>query len=149
VRYRHPEHGFAIDLPDDFEIYRRPPLVALLAYAPEDVREPFKAAIGVGVEDAKGADVERFTDASLVEQERDAGFQLIDRVSPGFSSGGGTRTLGHHELAGRAATVEQWRLVVGEVGYTITTTCWTLVYETLVHAFAAAAETFRPAEGPP
>jgi hypothetical protein len=122
------------------------PGVAMIALDPEQ-RGPFRANLVVTVEELSGrfTDVGAYTDASIADQERalDA-YRVIDRAPATLRGGEGTRTLGHHDAAGMAVAVDQWRLLKGEHGYTVTASCWALEYDTLADAFAEAAESFAP-----
>ncbi|MDP8943607.1 MAG: DUF1795 domain-containing protein [Actinomycetota bacterium] len=108
----------------------------------------FRANLVVTVEEVRaGTDVERYTDDALATQERSlAAFRLIDRAPATFATGEGTRTLGHHNVDGMAVTIEQWRLIAGGLGYTVTASSWTLDYADLADALFAAAESLRTAE---
>jgi hypothetical protein len=145
--YRHPELGFTIALPPGSEVRQdAAPGLALVALDPEQ-RGPFRANLVVTVEELSGRfdDVGAYTDASIADQERalDA-YRLIDRTTATLRGGEGTRTLGHHDADGMAVAVDQWRVLDGERGYTITASCWALEYDALADAFAEAAESFAP-----
>jgi hypothetical protein len=145
AEYRHPELGFSIALPPGSEVQGDPaPGLALVALDPEQ-RGPFRANLVVTVEELAGrfTDVGAYTDASIADQERalDA-YRLIDRTEATLRGGEATRTLGHHDAAGMAVAVDQWRLVHGDRGYTITASCWALEYDALADVFAESAESF-------
>lgn len=142
--YRHAREGFTLVLPDGWHAQEDVASVALVAAEPEGAHPAFRANLTVTVERAGGLDAEGLTDASLAAQERALeSFQLIDRTTAQLAGGSGTRTLGHHDMQGRAIVIEQWRLVAGDRGYGVTASCWALDYDDLADVFAAAAETLR------
>lgn len=60
----------------------------------------------------------------------------------------GGRRLAHHvDGDGRALTMEQWFVLEGDRGWTLTATCETWSYDDLAEAFAALAATWRPVSG--
>jgi len=124
------------------------PLAALVAVEPAASEDAFRANLVVTVEELPGeyaSDPERYTDASVAAQAATlAGFHLIDREPVALDGGPATRLLAHHDVDGQAVTLEQWQLVAGGRGYTLTASCWTLDYDALADAFAASAATFVP-----
>ncbi len=146
VAYRHPQLGFEMQLPSASELVEDAPGVALIAMEPEEAGAAFRANIVVTVEEVPTeTDVHSYTDESLANQEEAlAAFRLIDRARAGLAGAESTRTLGHHNVDGLAVTVEQWRVVVGALGYTVTASCWTLDYDNLADTFSATAATLRP-----
>ena len=144
--YRHPDLGFSIALPPATEVLEDVPFAALVAVEPDVSDDAFRANLVVTVEDLGdeyAEDPERYADASVAAQAATlAGFRLIDR-EPVLLEGRPTiRLLAHHDVAGQAVTLEQWQLVAGGRGYTLTASCWTLDYDALADAFAASAATF-------
>jgi hypothetical protein len=53
------------------------------------------------------------------------------------------RTLAHHNLAGRAITLEQWRFVREGLAWELSVSCPTLDYPTNGARLAMAAESIR------
>jgi hypothetical protein len=143
VEWRHAGLGFRIHLPDGSEVREDPePGIALIAVEPHP-RGPFRANLVVTVEELSGTfhDAEAYTDASIADQEQAlSAFRLVDREA----RDGRTRTLGHHDVDGVPVVVDQWRAVAGDLGYTVTASCWALEYDELADAFAAAAESLEP-----
>jgi hypothetical protein len=146
--YLHPGLGFSIALPPGAEVLDGVPFVALVAVEPDVSEDAFRANLVVTVEELPGefaGDPERYADASVAALAATlAGFHLIDREPVALEGGPAIRLLAHHDVAGQAVTLEQWQLVAGERGYTLTASCWTLDYAALADAFAASAATFVP-----
>ncbi len=146
--YRHPDLGFSVALPPGAEVLDDVPFAALVAVEPDASEDAFRANLVVTVEELPGEyaeDPEGYADASVAAQAATlAGFRLIDREPVALDGGPAIRLLAHHDVAGQAVTLEQWQLVAGGRGYTLTASCWTLDYDALADAFAASARTFVP-----
>jgi hypothetical protein len=143
VQYGHPQLGFTIAFPPGSEIDEHVPGTAVVAYD-AGVDEGFRTNIVVTVDDGAD-DVEAFTDAGLdALPSALRAFQLLDRTSTTLGGAAATRTLSHHDAQGWAVTLEQWRVVDGGRGYTLTASAATLDYDAVADALATAAESFRP-----
>ncbi len=142
--FHHPSLGFSLELPPGTEVLDGFPAAALVAAEPFDPAAAFRANLVVTVEELVGADsVGAYTDASLAVQAAAlVDFRLIDREPVTVGEDEGTRTLAHHDVDGQAVVLEQWRLIAGNRGYTLTASCWTLDYDVLADVFATSAETF-------
>jgi hypothetical protein len=148
MTYVHPELGFEIELPAGAEIREDIAGIAVAAIDPDP--EPvsrFRPNLTVTVEPVPpGAEVDAYTDASLATQDRVlAMHRLLDRTATTLRGGSATRTLAHHAQQGQALTIEQWRLVAGQMAYTVTASCATLDYAAVADSFAEAAESLSPA----
>jgi hypothetical protein len=143
MSYRHPELGFTIAFPPGSEIDGDVPGTAVVAYD-AGVENGFRTNLVVTVDDG-AEDVETFTDAGLEAMGSALkAFQLLDRESTTLGDAPATRTLAHHDHQGWAVTLEQWRVVDGGRGYTVTASAATLDYDAVADALAEAAESFRP-----
>jgi hypothetical protein len=146
--FRHPALGFSIALPPGAEVLDDVPLAALVAVEPQSREDGFRASLVVTVEELRAQDaddVERYADASIAALDAAlTDFRLIDREPVPLDGAPAIRLLAHHAVAGQAVTLEQWQLVAGGRGYTLTASCWTLDYDELAGAFAASAATFVP-----
>lgn len=143
--YKHPELGFTIVLPAGSEIAAPEPGVALAAYDVGVEEGDFATNLVVTVHPVDPAvDLGAFVDASLAEQgERLVGFQLLDRVDDDLG-GPAVRTLAHHDHGGWAVTIEQWWLLAGGRGYTVTASADTLDWDAVADALDDAARSFSP-----
>jgi hypothetical protein len=144
-RYRHPALGFELVLRAGAEIHDDMPHVALLVLEPAPPEEVSRANVTVTA-DRLGdeRDVERVTDAALAVQERALrSFHLIDRCGNPVAGRPGTRTLAHHDMEGIPVTLEQWRVVSGELAYTLSASCATWSYHEYADLAAATAESLR------
>jgi hypothetical protein len=143
IEYRDPELGFTIAFPQGSEVDRDVPGTAVVAYD-AGVEDAFRTNLVITVDDG-AADVEAYTDAGLEAMASALrAFQLLDRASTTLGGEPATRTLAHHDAQGWAVTVEQWRVVHGGRGYTITASSATLDYDAVADTLAEAAESFRP-----
>lgn len=150
MTYVHPELGFALELPAGAEIREDVAGIAVAAVDPDpEPASRFRANLTVTVEPVPpGAGVQAYTDASLATQDRVlAGHRLIDRSAATLRGGCATRTLAHHAQGSLAITIEQWRLVAGELAYTVTASCATLDYAAVADPLSEAAESLVPAGG--
>ena len=72
-------------------------------------------------------------------------YLLVDLERLELDGRPGGRRLAHHvDDAGRALTMEQWFVLDGDRGWTLTGTCETWSYDELAEAFAATAQTWHP-----
>lgn len=144
IRHVHSRLGFAVELPEGSEVREDTDGVALLALEP--VRDAgFRSNLAITV-DALEPDVplDRYTDAALELQDRTLhDFVLLDRGHALVGGRPATRTLAHHDLDGLALCIEQWRLVDGRDGWTVTATAWALDYDEVADALAAGAESLE------
>lgn len=148
VTYRHPELGFAIDLPPDIELHEDVPHVALVAIERADVvpEDTFRASLNVVVENGPpGMDLDGYVDGSLEQQRGSmAGFRLIDREPTAVAGVPAVRTLAHYRGSEvLAVVVEQWRLIARGMGWVVTVSCDAIGYADRADAFAASAESLR------
>ena len=147
IEYRHPTAGFALPVPEDWELVEdAQPGVPLIAVEPEHVGG-FRANLVVTVERLPaGLDLETWqasADGQLPSLL--AGYLLLDKERVEVNGNAALRRLAHHVRADTGSvTMEQWAMVVGETGITLTASCDTLEYGTLATAFAGVAEAFRP-----
>ncbi len=144
--YAHPQLGFSIELPPSLEPLDDVPLAALVA-AERDVPDgAFRANLVVTVEELESeAGVEQYAQASVAALSCALdGFRVIDSEPIALGDRRAIRLLAHHDAAGHAVAFEQWQLVVGARGYTLTASCCALEYDDLADAFAASAATFAP-----
>jgi hypothetical protein len=146
VRYRHPELGFELAVPDGSELHDDMDGMALVAVEPKEPSSGFRANLVVTVEEVgAGIAVETYTEASLRSQgELLYGHRLIDLEPLTVGGRPAIRTLAHHAQKHLAITVEQWRLVEGPHAYTVTCSCATLDYATVADGFREAAESLVP-----
>jgi hypothetical protein len=146
VRYRHPELGFELELPDGIEVHDDMDGMALVAVEPSKPSSGFQANLVVTVEEVgPGTPVESYTEASLRSQgEVLYAHRLIDLEATTLAGRPATRTLAHHAQGHLAITIEQWRVVEVALAYTVTGSCATLDYATLADGFREAAESLVP-----
>ncbi len=77
-----------------------------------------------------------------------ADYLVIDLEKVEIDARQGGRRLAHHvDADGRALTMEQWFVLEGDRGWTLTATCETWSYDDLAEAFAAIAANWRPVSG--
>lgn len=142
MRYRHPDLGFELALPEGSEIREDLDGLALVAIEPADPSSGFRANLVVTVEEVSpGTAVEAYTEAALRSQgELLSSHRLIDLEPLEVGGRPATRTLAHHAQARMAITIEQWRVVDDALAYTVTASCATLDYATTADGFREAAE---------
>jgi hypothetical protein len=122
--------------------------VALALQEPAVPSSGFRANVTVTAEAAGEAGAEDYTDRALAAQdELLEAHRTIDRCADRLGELAGTRTLGHHDHAGHAVVISQWRTVDRGVGWTVTASCAALDYAGLADELDACAESFR-VEGP-
>jgi hypothetical protein len=75
-------------------------------------------------------------------------YLLVDLERVEIDGHPGGRRLAHHvDEAGRALTLEQWFVLDGDRGWTLTATVDTLRYDELADTCATAAAGWRPVSG--
>jgi hypothetical protein len=154
-RYRHAEPPFAIDLPADVEIDSAAPGTLLVARDPGgEGRSPFRANLTVVAEQLPdGFDPADYTAAGLAQAERSIpGWRLIDRTDTTLSGRPGERTLATYLVTpetgidlGRAVsvTLEQWRVIEGDVAWIVSCSCDTAEYWQASETWTRCAESLR------
>lgn len=150
VSYQHPSTGLTLPLPEEWERVEDTEGIALIAVEPE--RGPwFRANAVVTIEQLDPQfDLGRWHEHSLAllpKTLRD--FHLIDVEETEVAGLPARRTLVHHRTESEhiinAVTLEQWTLVQGVLGYTLSTSAATLEYDELADVFAEMARRFQPA----
>jgi hypothetical protein len=146
VGHRHPGHGFAISLPDGWQVRLDEPAgVALLGVEPEADPWGFRTNVVVTVEDLNDevtlAGWQAGATALLPETLTD--YLLLDLQSGHVGERAGLRRLAHHDADGRAVTMEQWATIEGARGFTLTASVSTLDYPGVSVRLAAIARTFQ------
>ena len=117
----------------------------MVAYDAGVEESAFRTNLVITVDAVETDDPEVYTDHALAAHERERhAFQLLDRVEDMLGGKRATRTLAHHDAAGWAVTLEQWRVLHERRAYTVTASAATLDYDAVADALAAAAESFRP-----
>lgn len=149
VSYRHPGTGFTLPLPEEWERAEDANGVALIAVEPD--RGPwFRANAVVTIDQLDPRlDLPAWQDRGLALMgETLTEFHLIDVEETELAGRPARRTLAHHRAEGEltvdAVTLEQWSLVEGRLGYTLSATVGTLEYGDLADLFAEMARRFRP-----
>ena len=146
MRYRHPELGFELDVPEGTELRDDMDGLALVALEPGEPPSGFRANLVVTVEEvAPATPVGPYTDASLRSQgELLLGHRLIDLEITAVGGGGGPRPGAPHGRGDLASRNEQWRRGGGSEAYTVTGSCATLDYAGVADGFREAAESLVP-----
>jgi len=133
-----------LEPPDGFTVIEPPDQTAWVAVEDAEGASGFRANLVVTVEEAAGSSVDELTDTALAFQERVlAAHHLIDRSTETLAGSPATRTLSHHLVAETGIALEQWRVVAGDRGVTLTASCATLDWPALADDLAAAAGTLR------
>jgi hypothetical protein len=128
-----------------------PPTTVWAAVEPLDLDDPgrFRANLVLTCDDTTAMtfrDWQAATDEVLPHVLDD--YLLVDLERIELDGHPGGRRLAHHaDAAGRALTMEQWFVLDGDRGWTLTATCETWSYDELAEAFAAVAEAWRPVSG--
>jgi hypothetical protein len=146
VTYRHPTAGFSLPLPTDWErVADARPGVPLIAVEPDRVGG-FRANVVVTVERLPhGVDLDAWQ-ASADGLLRDAlsDYMLIDGERLDLDGRDIVRRLAHHAREDTGAiTMEQWAMVDGDRGYTLTASVATPEYDAMAEGFAGIAWGFR------
>lgn len=147
VEYRHPRAGFSLPLPPDWE-QRTDPYegVALVAVISE-ADYGFRTNVVVTLDEVPEMDlaVWQFSAEQLLQQGLHE-FVLLDEEYVEIGGRAAVRRLGHHTVNDDAVTMEQWALLDQGVGYTLTASADTWVYDHAAELLAAIAAGFRPGE---
>ena len=147
VTYRHQAGGFALPLPEEWERLEGPaPGVSLVALEPEQGGR-FRANVVVTIEELdEGLDLEGWqasTEDHLPGPLLD--YLLLDRERIELNGRPAIRRLAHHARPESGSiTMEQWAMVVGRRGVTLTASSSTLEYDTLATMFGGIAGEFEP-----
>lgn len=143
-RHVHSRLGFSLELPDGGEVREDEDGVALLALEPAR-GDGFRSNLAVTADPLEpGAELDRYTDGALAFQEQVLeDFVLLDRGEATLAGRPATRTLAHHDLGGLALCIEQWRVIAGNTGWTVTATSWALDHDEVADALAASAESLE------
>jgi hypothetical protein len=149
-RYRSERHAFAIDLPPGSEVDDTVAGAAMVA-VDAGVEDGFRTNLVVTVDRVQeGTSTDTFTDASLAAMESSLrSFLLLDRAEANIADGPATRTLVHHDHGGWSVTLEQWRVVTGSRGLTLSASAATLDYPEVAPTLTAAAESLTVGREPP
>lgn len=143
--YRHPRFDFSLPVPHGWELledFRDDVAVAVI--------EPvalvgFRANAVVTVESVLDLDLDTWqtaADEQLTQQLPN--YLLIDRENLEHDDRRLIRRLCHHVAADTGSvTMEQWAVMDGDTGYTLTTSVATLSYDSLADVFADMAAEFR------
>lgn len=146
VEYTDPAAGFGVRLPEGWERADDTPGVALVTVEP-DQGARFRSNVVVTTEQLpRDTTLEAWGQGSdeLLDQVLHRYLRLDDEP---VEIGGlpARRTLAHHTSEdGFAVTMEQWMLVTGGRGYTLTASVGTLDYNQTAEVFSAVAGSFRP-----
>ena len=147
VTYRHPAAGFTLPLPEAWERLEGPsPGIALVAMEPEQGGR-FRANVVVTVEElTETLDLEGWQ-ASSDEHLSSAldGYLLLDRERTALNGHDAIRRLAHHARPETGSiTMEQWAMVVGRMGVTLTASTSTLDYDSVASLFSGIAGELEP-----
>lgn len=149
-RFTHPTAGFTIPLPREWETVTDIDGVALIAVEPSRGDRWFRANLVLTIEElARGADLADWQRQAVgLMRQGLPEFHLIDLAETTLAGYPARRTLFHHRAesgsVAAAVATEQWTLVVGGLGYTITTSMAALEYDELADVFAGLVADFRP-----
>lgn len=140
-RFRSERHGFAIELPPGSEVDDTVAGTAMVALD-AGVEDGFRTNLVVTIDRVEeNTSTEDFTDASLAAMESSLqSFVLLDRAEASIADGPAIRTLVHHDHGGWSVTLEQWRVVAGSRGLTLSASAATLDYPEVAPTLSAAAE---------
>jgi hypothetical protein len=139
--FRSERHGFAIELPPGSEVDDTVAGTAMVA-VDAGVEDGFRTNLVVTIDRVEeDTSTEDFTDASLAAMESSLqSFVLLDRGEASIAGGPAIRTLAHHDHDGWSVTLEQWRVVAGSRGLTLSASAATLDYPEVAPTLSAAAE---------
>jgi hypothetical protein len=145
--YRHPGTGCVVSVPPGWDRLEDPQAgVALIAREPEDPAG-FRANLVVTVDDlSSGPDLEQWqADNDRLLRQELRNYFLLDREVMQFGDQPVVRRLAHHASPDTGpVTMEQWAMVSGSTGYTLTASVATLSYDSLADVFSSIARRFRP-----
>jgi hypothetical protein len=138
------ERSFGIEAPAGWEAVEGVEGMALVLREPGEPSSGFRANVTITAEPSGAATVAGYADAALAVQDEllDA-HRTIDRADERLGEAPCVRTLGHHDHAGHAVAIGQWRVLDAGVGWTVTASCAALDYAALADALDACAESFR------
>ncbi len=141
VRFQHPVAGFTLALPPGWEGVRDPqPGVGMIALEPPDLGG-FRTNLVVTVEDVGGLSFEDWQlgcDELLPRTLQD--YQLLDLERLDGEAGPGVRRLAQHSAGGTCwVTLEQWVVLVGSTGVTLSATVETARYDAAADELATIA----------
>jgi len=119
------------------ELRGAPQTVELIVAAPEGAHPGFRPNLVLTA------------GAPSLEQQAEAlrSFHVVDRTAAELAGRPCVRTLGHHEVGGRAVVVEEWRLSGPEGPHELTASCGALDYPGLADAFMASVASLRLGAG--
>jgi len=134
ARYRHPELGFAIDLPAGAEVVAElPPVVAL---DPAGGRTFQPTCVITAEPLVRGLGLEAWVDSGWeLQRDRLVAPLLIDRQPAEVGGRPALRTLAHHSVGDHAVTLEQWWALGPDRGWALSASCATLDYDEVADAF--------------
>jgi hypothetical protein len=146
--HTHQDPPFAIELPDDVELGAAEG--TLLVARDPNGQSPFRANLTVVAEQLPpGYDHAAYMDAGIEQAERSLpGWRLIDRTE----TGQGERTLATYLITpetgfdlGRpvSVTLEQWRVIDGDIAWIVSCSCDTAEYWQASDTWARCAESLR------
>lgn len=147
--YQHPSAGFTLSLPEGWETATDVAGVALIAVAPDRGAGWFRTNLVVTLEQLATPDLATWQEEALALMRYGLNeFLLVDVEEVEVAGYRARRLVAHHrpETDGQAAsvTMEQWTLVVGRLGYTLTASMASLDYPELADMFTAMVTDFRP-----
>ncbi|QSB15717.1 hypothetical protein JQS43_05095 [Natronosporangium hydrolyticum] len=149
TQYEHPSAAFMLSLPEQWERIEDIEGVALVAVEPP--RGPwFRANVVVTIGQIEpGAPVTDWQDETLeLLRQTLQEFVLIDVADGELAGAPARRTLAHHtiedEEAVNAVVIEQWAVVAGGLGFTLTASVAALEYADYADLFYRVAAGFRP-----
>ena len=143
-RYRHPDLGFTVQLPEGAEVVAElPPMVAL---DPERDWQ-FQPACSITAEPLVGGlGLEAWVDSGWeLQRDRLVAPWLIDSQPAEAGDHPALRTLGHHSVGDHAVTLEQWWILGPDRGWALSASCASLDYDEVADASERMACTFAPA----
>lgn len=150
MRHRHPEPPFSIDLPDDVELDVSPGML-LVARDPNG-QSPFRANLTIVAEQLPPG-AETSMDAGLEQAARSIpGWRLIDRTETTIADLQGERALATYLVTpesgfdlGRpvSITLEQWRVIDGDIAWVVSCSCDTAEYWQASDTWTRSAESLR------
>jgi hypothetical protein len=138
-RYRHPELGFELTVPDGWRVLTDVPPVVL---GPGAERRAFAPNVVITAESGGGEPAEQWLERALQQElELLEGAQLVDRWPPDGPHGA-VRTLVHHVTEGRPVALTQWWLTAGQRRWVVSASCAPLDYDMLADDVAAIGQSF-------
>lgn len=145
--YQHPGTGCVVPMPPGWDRLEDPqPGVAVIAREPE-APAGFRANLVVTVDELPdGLDLDGWqADSDRMLREELRNYYLLDREQMRLAGRPAVRRLAHHAASDTGpVTMEQWAMVAGSKGFTLTASVATLAYDSLADVFAEIARQFRP-----